>query len=439
MINREIYLRKLRKRLFDVYNAKDYLQCALISERILKYSEENNLEKTKLYRHDLYNIGTIYIKMGKPKKAIEVLQKAAALTKKVEGESLTYSNILNNLAIAYNKDNKLSKASITFKEALQIKRNLMGENNDDYINTLCNFGCACYDMRAYDDAIKYLFEALDKREEQTLDTVDNYNFLGYAFEAKKDYDNAVLYFEKAIRLIKRVEGEDSQEYFSNAYYIAGVYNNYKKYDKALKYYEISVEKIKLLTNESHPYYAEALNKLSNVCFSMGSESRALMLRIKALNIVKDSVGEDHIYYASSLKNVADLYFHNKDYKRAIPMYEKEIEIKINIMGRESEEVIKSELNILDTYILAEEYENAGKIAKNIIESVKVTDSYYLKCLKYLSKIPKDSYDANWDEEISNIIRTLSSEENLEEIGEKNEIEDEINSEPLDKEEEENSL
>lgn len=373
-------INRLRKTFSEAYDNDDVIKAILTGERILKLYNTNKGSDTLFFSDDAYNLACAYSKEGRFSKAAALFKKSADIVEKIHGKNLDYSRIITNLAVELGYMGKIDEAIDYFKDVCKIRENIIPEGHTEYIDSLSNLGSAFYNAEDYENALKYHKKALSLRVRKDLDYIDNLNMIGYDYEGKNDLENACEYFISALDLLKKVKGGRSDEYLKNAYYLAFIYEKAKNYMEAKNYYEQSVELIKVFAGETHPYYAEALNKLANTLLHLGNQNKALTLRIKALNIIKNIVGENHLYYASSLKNIADIYFQKNDFTRAKKMYRESIEIKKKILGENSEEYIRDSAMLAKTYINTSDYETAESILCSLSEKSKKNKDLYISIL-----------------------------------------------------------
>jgi signal transduction histidine kinase len=124
----------------------------------------------------------------------------------------------NNLASVYQSTYQYKKAMKMYLEALHFF-----ESKADYKNintTKANIGLLFVDLKDNNNAIKYLTEAIAFFEKQTQTVefdnklCENYLNLGKAFQLKKDYANAEIYYNKSAAICNKV-GNKQGYAFSN--------------------------------------------------------------------------------------------------------------------------------------------------------------------------------------------------------------------------------
>ncbi len=127
-----------------------------------------------------------------------------------------------------------------------------------------------------------------------------YNGLGNAYVSKGDYDRAIEYYNKVLKISLKTLGSEHP-------HVADVYNNLGlaysdkgNHDRAIEYYNKAL-KIHLKTlGPEHPHVADVYNNLGNAYMSKGDYDRAIEYYNKALKIYLKILGPEH-------PDVADVY------------------------------------------------------------------------------------------------------------------------------------
>ncbi|WP_418509348.1 tetratricopeptide repeat protein [Corallibacter sp.] len=119
----------------------------------------------------------------------------------------------------------------------------------------CGFhkGQALYKLDNYDEAIATLKAVNAEEEKLGFDSTDNYMipfYIGRCYYKKKDYTNAILYFEKALASVKQ---------FPEAYYQLGlIYKDLKNDEKAKANFELAKNYINYSMSEP---YVERIDEI----------------------------------------------------------------------------------------------------------------------------------------------------------------------------------
>lgn len=227
--------------------------------------------KTAVYGQALHHAGTFYLpalKGNQPDLAEKYLLEAVEVRKEVLGnKNLDYVNSLNNLANLYREMGNYAAALTLYKEALAIRKEVLGEKHPDYALSLNNLAVSCHQMG--------------------------------------NYAAALPLYKEALAINKEVLGEKHPEYASSLNNLAVLYLNMGNYAAALPLYKEALAIYKEVLGDRHHDYAGFLNNLANLYKDMGNYTAALSLHKEALAICKEVLGEKHPNYAGSLHNLAD--------------------------------------------------------------------------------------------------------------------------------------
>lgn len=156
----------------------DFVKALAICEELLQGSPNHSVL--------LHYIGTLYLHMSQPQKALEYLQTAI---KKNPQQALSY----NYAGIACCQMQNLEKGISYYKEALKI--------NPQLIETFYNLGIALAESEKFEEAEKYLRKA----EKNNFNTPTLFYNLGYASEQLEKFDEALEYYNKALALNPKYE------------------------------------------------------------------------------------------------------------------------------------------------------------------------------------------------------------------------------------------
>ena len=92
-------INRLRKTFSEAYDNDDVIKAILTGERILKLYNTNKGSDTLFFSDDAYNLACAYSKEGRFSKAAALFKKSADIVEKIHGKNLDYSRIITNLAV----------------------------------------------------------------------------------------------------------------------------------------------------------------------------------------------------------------------------------------------------------------------------------------------------------------------------------------------------
>jgi len=142
--------------------------------------------------------------------ALELRERERAKSKHDEDENLIdnkVAKVLNNLGCVHYEYGDLNEAIVTFEEALEIQRDVIGDGDPGtepgclaMASTMCNIGYVYLEGRKFEEAIVIMEEAneilqaiLEPENKLVLNTLDN---LGYAYAKSGNYDAALKNYEE---------------------------------------------------------------------------------------------------------------------------------------------------------------------------------------------------------------------------------------------------
>jgi CHAT domain-containing protein len=191
---------------------------------------------------------------------------------------LRQATALNSQAFSLWQRVRAREALSLARQALAIRRELLGEDHPDYARSLNN--------------------------------------LAMLYRAMGDYRQALPLYEQARGLHKRRLGEDHPAYAASLNNLALLYRAMGEYRQALPLYEQARDLHKRRLGADHPAYAASLNTLAGLYRDMGEYRQALPLFEQARDFRKRLLGADHPAYALSLSNLAALHIARSHYAQA---------------------------------------------------------------------------------------------------------------------------
>jgi tetratricopeptide (TPR) repeat protein len=225
--------------------------------------------------------------------------------------------------LEYFKISNINKSSIlNTKDSNLIK--LLGEfflKKLDFNNALMH----------YEKALKIGINEFGKSHNFVADC---YHDIGVIWSKKGDFNKALGFYKKALENWIKIYGELHGDVAISYNNIGVVYKNQGDYDKAFVNYKKALEiKLKLL-GENHPDVAFSLNNLGALYSNQGNYDEALELYNKALKTRLKVFGEEHPSTATTYNNLAVLFSVLKDNDKSLDYYNKALRIYLKVFGEE---------------------------------------------------------------------------------------------------------
>jgi len=194
-----------------------------LDDSFLYYNRSLSLAKdlgnTDMQADLLNNIAVIYNKKGELDKALSYFEESLSLKTNEKDKVAIY----NNIALIYSKKGDYQKAVEYFQKAIEIN-----EKYGDYhqaSQSKLSLGVIYREMKDYENAEKYLSEGLEgvkKVGDKNWEVVGYWDF-GLLYRDKGDKKTAKEYFTRAYNLFKSIGAEG---------YAQSVLNDMKKLDEA---------------------------------------------------------------------------------------------------------------------------------------------------------------------------------------------------------------
>lgn len=214
----------------------------------------------------------------------------------------------------------------------------------------------------YDTAMGYYQKALKIRERilgtEHIDTAMSYNNVGTVYDAKGEYDKALECYEKALTIRNIALGKEHLLTAQSYHNIGETYNKMGEYDKALVYFEKALAiKEKTLVRQ-HPSTALTYNGIGVVYDAKGNYAKAMEYYGMALAIRGVVYGEEHKDTSESYNNIAELFRKQGEYDHALEYLKKARKINENIFGLEHLDTATTYNNIGLVHLYKGNYDTA---------------------------------------------------------------------------------
>ncbi|MEO0270781.1 MAG: tetratricopeptide repeat protein [candidate division WOR-3 bacterium] len=340
-------------------------------EKVISILKENPEIKNQILEMiECYeSLGDIQNLKGEYEKAIENYRAMFEVTK----DNIVKARASRKIASIYQKQGRLDDSLKVLQSAQEL---LIGDSEDEVIEK-----SEIYLLRSLIFRIKGEMEMAIKECETGLRIVEKsgidekkvkpikakeFNALGTIFWSKGEYDRAIEFYKKSLRIFEEI---GDKLWIGVAYNNLGnIYQNKGEYENAIEFYQRSLKICEEIGN-THGIGA-AYNNLGGVYFYKGEYDRAIEFFQKFLRICEE-IGDKHgIGYASN--NLGVLYTYKDEYDKAIEFYEKGLKINEEIGEKRAIGRISSNLGMV--YFNKGEYDMAIKFyKKSLIISEEIGD------------------------------------------------------------------
>jgi CHAT domain-containing protein/tetratricopeptide (TPR) repeat protein len=249
-----------------------------------------------------------------------------------------YAVSLDNLAKLYEATGEYTSAERVLHRAREIREKVVGKDHPVYGTSLWRLGWHYKELGNYGRAEPFLRQAAETFAKTLGADDENYGAslsrLGQLYEDMGDYARAEPLLRRALEIDRKALGEDDADYATSLNNLGLLYREMGDYARAERMLLRGQEVVKRALGEDHPYYAKSLQNLAGVYNARGDNARAEPPLRRAMEIIANAVGEDHPDFALSLHNLAVVYVAIGDDARAKPLLVRALEIRKKAFGQD---------------------------------------------------------------------------------------------------------
>lgn len=298
----------------------------LVSYTIRKYRAEN-----------IYLIAKVYSAIGNYEAALQMMEKAYEINKKL-GDPFLEARSLVRIGEIYRAQGKFDKAITYYMDCIELSE----QNND-----MKGLGIAYVGLGNLhnaqgnrEKALDYVNQAIEcyEKVDYNQGIAIGYNNLASIQADQGDFKSALAYYVKANETFNELENFEGTSTTANN--IGTIYHMEGDYDKAIEYYQKSIDDAMRLKDLKR--VANALNNIAHIHKERGNYQKALNVNQEALDMAKQS------NYILVLRNVTGgrylILEKAGDYKGALEYYMKYRDLQDSITSeRNQTEIVSQEM------------------------------------------------------------------------------------------------
>jgi CHAT domain-containing protein/Tfp pilus assembly protein PilF len=244
---------------------------------------------------------------------------------------------------------KYAAAERSCREALQIRRQVLGEQHPDTATSYNNVGVCLTGQGQHAKALPLFEMALHIRRkvlgEQHPHTAVSYNNVARCLDAQGQHAKALPLFEKALHIRRKVLGEQHPDTAQSYNNVAYCLNAQGQHGKASPLFEKALHIRRKVLGEQHPYTAQSYDNVARCLDAQGQHAKALPLSEKAVAIRRQVLGEQHPHTAASYNNVALCLDAQGQHAKALPLHDKAMTIRRQVLGEQHPDTAISYNNV----------------------------------------------------------------------------------------------
>jgi tetratricopeptide (TPR) repeat protein len=242
-------------------------------------------------------IGKLYEQIGNYGRAEEMERAALAINRRYFGaKSRQAATSLNDLALEYMAQHKLSEAEAADGEALAIRRRVLGEENANTATSINDLGAVYRDEGRLTEAETLAREALGIRrrvfQNENMDVVDSLRNLSIILGNEGKWDESESAAREVLAIRIHLLGPEHQYVASALQDVAWVADNRGKLEEAEKLDREALAMRQKLLGPEHPEVAKSLQSLGYITRQRGKLGESYVFLTEALAMQRKLLRED---------------------------------------------------------------------------------------------------------------------------------------------------
>ena len=290
------------------------------------------------------NLGSIYNNLGNYFRAKEdydktlmLLGRAIKLTKEHLRDCVVTAKVLINEGEMYVKMARYEKAQKSFRRALDLRKRLGIENQEDTAFICHGIGMILLKKGKYDDALNAHKQGLRIRKTHLGDdhllTASSLDDLGFCYYRMGKYEKAAKKYSKVVKLTKMLNGtpQDTARRFHN---LSEIYVKMEKNSDALSACEQALD-IRMKIMPEHVDTATELHLLGSIQFKMAEFKAAVRSFRRASKLRSKLLSDSHQDTALSYHCLGESQYALGDFSGALESLLTASTIRNDILGHHS--------------------------------------------------------------------------------------------------------
>ncbi len=233
--------------------------------------------------------GQLLYTLGDYHNAKIFFQQALELRRQLLGEEhLDYATSLNNVAAIYQQEGQYDEAEVFYRQALAIREEALDPTHPHVAASLNNLALLYIDQGRYTEAEALLRHAWTIREQTLGPTHPNVaatlSDLANIYRTQGRYSEAESLYQRALTIREQVFGPTHPQVAANLNNLALVYSNQGRYDQAEPLYQRTLPLSQQLLGQEHPNVAVVLENYALLLRQTNRETEAEKFEAQAKKI-----------------------------------------------------------------------------------------------------------------------------------------------------------
>ena len=319
----------------------------------------------------LVTLGMNYFETGNHSLAIITLKSALNKSISLLGSNNIYeAKILNNLGMIYSEIGNYDNALLCLSKALDINIETIGAIHPDVAQCYVNLSTLYGNKNDFAKAMEYAKHAMNIAErigEQHSIYAITLNNIGACYKEQDNNEEALLCYERALAILKKLYGERNTHVGMTYYNIGMAYCNLCDYSIALSYIEKAEATYQSLDYSQTADLALCHHGYGTIYYEMNDFQKALEYFQQSLQEFISVYGERHSKTAMCYYDIGCSYSQMENYDKSLDYFKKALPIEIAVYGECSFEVRDTYFELGKGYANKDDYQNAIEFFKKALD------------------------------------------------------------------------
>lgn len=236
------------------------------------------------------------------------------------------------------------------------------QDSKELASSYNNVGTTYSDLGEYQQALEYQMKAL-RIYEQVLEPdhphlATSYSNVGSTYGFLGDHQQGLVYKLKALKICERVLKSDHPNLATVYNSVGSTYSILGNHQQALEYQLKALGIRERTLGLDHPDLASSYNNMGMTYSALGDKQKALECQMKAVVIFERMLGSDHPHLATSYNNMGTIYGELGVYEKALEYHIKALRIRERVLGSEHPHLAQSCNNVGGIYHNMGDYDKA---------------------------------------------------------------------------------
>lgn len=287
---------------------------------------------------------------GREVKVVEILEPAVEwIDETFADQPLIAAKVRSALGFSFLSLGLHSRAEELLIMSLETQEELLGEEDENTLDSMTNLAKARSEQGKYDEAEADLEKVLEIRRrvysENHVDTLNAMNALVVTLKGQGRLTEALPICKECVELFQRTAGRETPETLNAMHNLGVIQDRLGQLDEAEA---INIEILEIrrrILGEEHPDTLKSMLNLANLFQKKRDFARAESFQKQYIEIFTRTKGDEHPDTVLAMHNLALTYYYQKKHAEGEAMNRKVLQIRNRTIGKDHPETLRTMVNL----------------------------------------------------------------------------------------------